>query len=69
MVRILLFLLDDIFGELDTSRVENLVNLINNEGQTFITTTDIEKFKNLFPEKSKLIFLKNHTIQWKNIQR
>jgi len=58
-----LFLLDDIFGELDTSRVENLIHLINNEGQTFITTTDIEKFKNIFPENSKLIFLENHTIQ------
>jgi len=58
-----LFLLDDIFGELDSSRVENLVRLINNEGQTFITTTDLEKFKDIFPEDSKLIFLKNHSIQ------
>ena len=58
-----LFLLDDIFGELDNSRVENLVHLINNEGQTFVTTTDLEKFKNIFPENSKLIHLENHVIQ------
>ena len=58
-----LFLLDDIFGELDNSRVENLVLLINDEGQTFITTTDPEKFKNNFPENSKLLFLRDHSIQ------
>jgi DNA replication and repair protein RecF len=61
--KIPLFLLDDIFGELDSSRVENLVRLINNEGQTFITTTDLEKFKNIFPESCKFIFLKDHMIQ------
>lgn len=58
-----LFLLDDIFGELDASRVENLVRLINNEGQSFITTTDLEKFKNIYPDSSKLLHLKNHRIQ------
>jgi DNA replication and repair protein RecF len=58
-----LFLLDDIFGELDSSRVKNLVYLINDQGQTFITTTDLEKFKNIFPENSKLIFINNHVIQ------
>jgi DNA replication and repair protein RecF len=58
-----LFLLDDIFGELDVSRVENLVHLINNEGQSFITTTDLDKFKNIFPDNSKLIYLRDHSIQ------
>lgn len=58
-----LFLLDDLFGELDNSRVENLIHLINEDGQTFITTTDLEKFKHIFPEDSKLIHLENHMIQ------
>ncbi len=39
-----LFLLDDIFGELDTFRIARLMTYLKDRGQTFITTTLLEKF-------------------------
>ncbi len=39
-----IFLLDDVFGELDTSRAVKISNLLGHAGQTFITVTD---FSNL----------------------
>lgn len=40
-------LMDDIFGELDSERINYLMNHIVNEGQTFITTTLKEKFESV----------------------
>ena len=37
-------LFDDIFGELDQTRMTGLLRFLNNVGQTFITTTLAEKF-------------------------
>lgn len=42
-----ILLMDDIFGELDTYRVQNLLSDATRFGQTFITTTSTEKFENL----------------------
>ncbi|MBN2425643.1 MAG: DNA replication/repair protein RecF [Calditrichaceae bacterium] len=44
-----IMLLDDVFSELDDNRVAHLVNHIHDEGQSFITTTNRDKFldKNL----------------------
>lgn len=39
-----LFLLDDIFGELDNIRIARLMDGLKDRGQTFITTTLLEKF-------------------------
>jgi DNA replication and repair protein RecF len=40
-----LILMDDIFGELDISRINNLLNYLPSIGQTFITTTLKNKFE------------------------
>ena len=40
-----ILLLDDIFGELDESRMNGLLNFLQIIGQAFITTTMQEKFK------------------------
>jgi DNA replication and repair protein RecF len=40
-----LILMDDIFGELDISRINNLLNYLPSIGQTFITTTLRNKFE------------------------
>ena len=42
-----IFLMDDIFGELDKKRIEHLTEQILKIGQTFITTTLKDKFSNL----------------------
>lgn len=57
-----LFLLDDIFGELDNTRIDNLITLIKQQGQTFITTTEIKKFENTNLENKKYIHIHNHAI-------
>jgi DNA replication and repair protein RecF len=57
-----IFLLDDIFGELDNERIQNLIRFIKKEGQTFITTTEINKFKNSVSEYAKVIHIENHEI-------
>ncbi len=43
-----ILLLDDVMSELDESRRNYLLNFIDGELQTFITTTDITGFKNCF---------------------
>ena len=40
-----IMLLDDVFGELDEKRVKHLVHHIQNDGQSFITTTIRDKFQ------------------------
>jgi len=57
-----LLLLDDIFGELDNSRIQNLITYVKTVGQTFITTTLKEKFDVLDKEDSQLWLMKDGLI-------
>lgn len=52
-----LLLLDDIFGELDHSRMKGLLKYLSNIGQAFITTTMRDKFESEIIGKT--IFLNN----------
>ena len=52
-----LLLMDDVFGELDDDRIGNLLNYVSQFGQTFITTTTREKFKELSTEKGEFFHL------------
>lgn len=58
-----ILLLDDIFGELDNNRVHNLLSLIIEYGQVFITTTDLNKFKTDRTDNTSHILIKDHTLQ------
>lgn len=58
-----LFLLDDIFGELDKKRIRQLMKQIENIGQTFITTTLESKFDFQNMTSSKIIKLHQGRIQ------
>jgi DNA replication and repair protein RecF len=43
-----ILILDDLFSELDNEKINNIINLLNNNIQTFITTTNVENVdKNL----------------------
>ena len=55
-----IFLLDDIFGELDEIRMHGLLKYLENIGQAHITTTMQDKFKTHLP--SKKFVLKEKTI-------
>ncbi|WP_249029285.1 DNA replication/repair protein RecF [Tannockella kyphosi] len=51
-------LLDDVLSELDNSRKEMLLSILNKEIQTFITTTSIEGINHDIVEKAKKIYIK-----------
>ncbi len=55
------FLMDDIFGELDDNRIARLLDFTNTIGQTFITTTLKAKFKDTSLKSNNYIHLKNGT--------
>ena len=49
-----ILILDDLFSELDLKKIENILNFISEEIQTFITTTDLKKIKKKYLKKSKI---------------
>lgn len=49
-----ILILDDLFSELDRFKINNILNLINKDIQTFITTTDIDKINKYILDMSKL---------------
>ena len=55
-----LMLLDDIFGELDRSRINGLLNFLDGIGQSFITTTNKNKFSDISNQNN--IYLENLNI-------
>jgi DNA replication and repair protein RecF len=60
-----IFLMDDIFGELDTTRAMQISNYLSKIGQAFITTTDFIKTETLgIREDKKLIKVNNGTVSY-----
>lgn len=57
-----LFILDDLFSELDKEKVQNILNLLHDEVQTFITTTDLERFVSLNAFSYKSFHVENGII-------
>jgi len=51
-----IFLMDDVFGELDSSRAKRISNYLSTIGQAFITMTDFSKLENLNKSESDLVF-------------
>jgi len=49
-----ILILDDLFSELDRFKINNILNLINDDIQTFITTTEIDKINDEIINKSKV---------------
>lgn len=58
-----ILILDDLFSELDIKKVENILNYINCEIQTFITTTDLKKIKKKYLKSSKIFELKKGEVK------
>ena len=50
-----ILILDDLFSELDEEKINNILNLIENDIQTFITTTEIDKINKKIINKSKIL--------------
>ena len=49
-----ILILDDLFSELDQEKIKNILLMLNNEVQTFITTTEVNKINKKILHKSKL---------------
>lgn len=52
-----ILILDDLFSELDEEKINNILNLIGSDVQTFITTTEIDKVNKNTIKKSKIFHL------------
>ena len=64
-----ILILDDLFSELDRFKINNILNLINNDIQTFITTTDIDKINNNVLDKCKLFEVFDGQVREVNYER
>lgn len=58
-----ILILDDLFSELDQEKINNILNLISSDIQTFITTTDISRIDNEILEKSKIFKVTEGSIE------
>ena len=58
-----ILILDDLFSELDKEKITNILKLLNNEVQTFITTTEINKIDKRVIKDAKKFKVDNGTIK------
>ena len=58
-----ILILDDLFSELDDEKVNNILNLIDENLQTFITTTTINHVKPELLNKSKIFHVINGQVR------
>ena len=58
-----ILILDDLFSELDNSKINNIINMLNREVQTFITTTNIENVDKMLLKGSNIYFANNGSIE------
>lgn len=58
-----ILILDDLFSELDKEKINNIFKMLNNEVQTFITTTDIDNISDELIKTSKKIHITDGKIE------
>ncbi len=54
-----ILILDDLFSALDNLKVKNIIKILSDNIQTFITTTDLEKIDNSLLEKADIFDIGN----------
>lgn len=58
-----ILILDDLFSELDTGKINNIIKLLNSDVQTFITTTNIENVSKNLLNNCKVIRVSDGKIE------
>ena len=58
-----ILILDDLYSELDKVKINNILNFINEDTQTFITTTEITKLSPKLKRGSKVFKVKNGIVE------
>lgn len=54
-----ILILDDLFSEIDTEKINNILDLIDDDMQTFITTTEIDKVDERLLKNAKIFKVNN----------
>ncbi len=63
-----ILILDDLFSELDVKKITNILNLLNKDVQTFITTTELSKIPDEIKNKSRIYEVINGKIREENYE-
>ena len=58
-----ILILDDLFSELDRLKINNILKLINDDIQTFITTTEIDKIDKNILDKSRVYKVEDSVVR------
>ena len=58
-----ILILDDLFSELDKEKINNIINLIDEDLQTFITTTEINYVDKKLLEKAKIFHVNEGIVE------
>lgn len=58
-----ILILDDLFSELDSEKINNILKFISDDIQTFITTTELNKVKKSIVNKSKIFKVMNGRVE------
>lgn len=58
-----ILILDDLFSELDEKKVQNILNILNNEVQTFITTTSLKNIPKDLLKNSTIYYVDNGQVR------
>jgi len=58
-----ILILDDLFSELDIEKINNILNMIDKNIQTFITTTEIDKVNENIIKNSKIFHVEDNMIK------
>lgn len=61
-----ILILDDLFSELDEEKINNIVKFIDDDIQTFITTTEIDKLSDNLLKNSKIFNVVNGVVDERN---
>ena len=63
-----IFILDDLFSALDNQKIDNIINILDSNMQTFITTTDLEKVNKEIVKKAKIFNVYDEKIEVKEYE-
>ena len=58
-----ILILDDLFSAIDNEKIKNIVNILDNNIQTFITSTDLNKISKKIVNNARIFNIKNEEIK------
>ena len=58
-----ILILDDLFSELDEEKINNIMLFIDDDIQTFITTTELDKVNDELKKESRIFYVENGNVK------